>query len=51
MKEQDLETSLKRAYEYSDGGRTECLHVASPRILNVPVAMEKLREISKEVDQ
>lgn len=47
MKKQNLETSLKRAYEYGDGGKAECLHAARPRIRNLAAVVEKLREMAK----
>lgn len=48
MKKLDLEESLKRAFAYGNGGRADCLHAASPCVLEVAAVIERLRKMVNE---
>ena len=45
MKKLTLAQCLERAYQYGAKNGGAALHAAVPRVLNLPVVLEKLREI------
>ena len=48
MKKLDFEESLMRAFAYGNGGRADCLHAASPCVLEVAAVIERLRKMVNE---
>ena len=49
MKRPTLEQCLERAYQYGVRNGGVALHAAVPRVRNLPMVLEKLREIVEEV--